>query len=499
MAEMNPIVQTLLQLIQLKQQDEALAERKAQQEAENQFRMEQLSQAEQDRNLQRKHQDILEQIEFGKLRQATEEKFREQVAGGLRKVQGYEEFVPGRLGRTEEIPLDTQGSTILQFPNRRSVIAGREPNTRTVRLPNGHSIVVPMAKYDISQSGEESTTRFTPFTDQIIAGPSGKQVVEDVVSFPEAQEMKLKGLRDIIGLDVLKAGLITGAQETARQPGREYQAEQALSLREYQAERSTQLQQLRDKAAMERIEKQTAAQVTAAGLRSRNLDIAAQTAQQDIQGLEQDAKYGVIKLGNTLVHNQVRNGLRKQNLIPFDPKDAEGMQDAKNLEEVISTLKVIKPLLGTNMFGAWLASLKALPPGDPLKRYIDILTSRAPLLSNVFGIKGTQSDRDIANLLRGVATSTSTQADIDDKIRALESLLRINVLDTRLRGMSNKQKLDELLHFDFNPNVYNRPLIDAKGNALIDKEGNPITIFKQTSEGKWTAFDLKSRTWEDID
>jgi hypothetical protein len=472
MAEMNPIVQTMLQILQARQQDEELERRKQEDTARNQFAMEELKRAQDLQKYTQKRDDINFQLEKFKLEEGLRQQVREDIASGLRKPQGVQENTPRYQ--------------ISNLPTSRE-----RPPISEALLQRFPALAQPV-DYDL-QEEDIAQPPIVPNLSQLIQGPFGPVEVPDVVSYPERQAQKLAEGQQALGLGVLKAGATKRAEALAVQPTElEKIAKKAIEdrqLEEYKAENARALQELKDKAALERT------QVTASSRRA-SVGTTAQVAQEDIEGLAQDAKFGGVKLGSTNQHLKARSYLRNNGDIALEPADASGMQDGKNLQEVITALEQVQPKLGTNMFSAVMTAAKALRPDDPVRRAMNIITSRAPLLANVFGVKGTQSDRDIANILKGVGNSLSTQKDIAANIAALKSQLQVNVLDVRLRGMSNAQKGEELLHFGYNLNDFNRPITDTTGKPIIIN-GKPELTFKLHGD-RWTAYDPKSKNWEYI-
>lgn len=467
MAEMNPIIQTLIQLIQAKQNDEQLAQRKAEADAKNQFEMEQLA-----RQGVLDRATIAHQLATQKLAEAQTKSdfewknYRPAAAEGLVELQG-EDRLPAGV------------ATYL----RGSLVPGAVPYDLSTKEP--------FANRELTEGPEGS---FIPYSDQIAMGPLGPQLIQGVVPREKVRKQRLEDFNLQMGLDILKAGLTESAKVKAREPEVKAKADTQKEIEAYKAARAAQLEEIKAAHQMRLQEKRSATTLQAANIRksgTQNVD------NEYVDSLYEDAKFGRADLiGSTNPVQRAKIKLRQNDEIALSKKSADNIADINNLYEIVRLAEEIEPLLGEGITGSLGNAIKSAKPGTPLYEKGGALMAKTPLLSNVFGVKGTQSDRDIANLLKGLWGAFTTGNKLRENIKALKSQAKVS-FDIQTKGMSNFQKLETLKYFGFNPENFNE-VVTLDGKVLKDKNGTPHTRFR-IKDNEWSAFNPKTRNWEVVD
>jgi hypothetical protein len=444
MAEMNASVRVMLQLLEAKQQEAQLEQRKVEADTQHKQFQEQLKATIEERKADRDRQNLLDKIASTKLKMDAAQEFKNRVMAGTERMQG-------QLGPDQSIPTSQSGPI------------------QSAEIP--------------SPQGRQSI----PFQEQIVPTPVGDVNIpsDSIISYDESLQRKLTEMFMQSQGKAREAGLVTQAQEQARQPGRialeTLKGGSAKDLADYRAKQALDLAEINNAAAERRA-------IIAANSRRQGSNTALTAQQQDIDAYENDARYGVIKLGSTNPQMKARTQLRSKELVPLDPDAAKGIVDVKNLEETINLLKQIQPLLSEGPTGSVTNWVKTQVPGNKLYDLAGAITAKTPLMSNIFGVKGAQSDRDITNLLQGIFSPSTTGSKLKNNISKLEEQARISVLDVQMKGMSNYQKLDTLLHFGLDPVKYNRP---------INKAGDPL--FKQAEDGTWGYYNPSTNKYRRIE
>jgi len=425
MPEINPIIQTLLQLIQAKQEDERLKTQKEDAQAQRQFQMENLKAAIEQNKAEREHQKTLENLQITELREAIANKFREQVAGNLRKVQGIE-TIP------QSIPT-YQPSNII-----------KPQGPRSITLPNGQVIQVEMPRMDVPpEAMAQPPSEFKPFSTQIINGPLGPQPVEDVVNFPEFSQGQNELLKQRISLDVSKAGLISQVQEAAKRPNIEAQIigrENVANIGAEQREATA----AANRESAERIAGiRSAATLEAAKMRAKSAKVSDSSALEDMAS---SVALGELKLpaGNNGI--AVNHILKAQGYKVFEPaKFAKigGVQELISLADRVE--KQIVPLLAKSGLGAMVKNAQVMAgiPTD-LRNKINTIRLDALTAAKSKGLVGSLSDRDMQAALDKLADPNTTQKQGLDRVRILRNTIMQDLTNNIFNGIPDRQVIDIL-------------------------------------------------------
>lgn len=431
MAGTNPITQALIELLRMRQDEEALAQRKTESEEERKFRLDQLNEAVRQNEAENAISRSNAALNAAKIRQEIADEARKQIAGGLRKSQGY------------------------------TTISDRIAPYFRSNLPPGH---VP---YDISDEDLATPqSRFQPFSEQIVETEIGPVLLNDVVSFPEFQEQKFKALRDEIGLDVLKSSLVTQAQEAARRPNIQAQ----IAGREGVAQISA--NQRENTAAANRISQENialwrnAAMLEAARIRRTATTDADKASAEDLADSAYLATIGKVDLvGSSNAVLKQRGLIRSMGRIPFGAKDKANLDLDRTARSILEDVNGLSQKLSSTGGGVLTTGLKSLIPGTDLYNSIKNLQGRAARVAEIYGERGRKSEGDIMRALGTMMSAWITRKQAQTNLGKLQRDFDNNLLNVSLRGMPDEQRIENLLLSDFDPTL----IMVQSGNQLLRK------------------------------
>lgn len=478
MPELNPIVSTLLQLIDAKQQDAALAQRKNEADDQMAFNHEQLANTLEERRLERKRQEAEDAIQHAKLKIDFTRQAKADVQTGLTPLQGREGVQPS-------------------VPDWQSQMG--QGQNRTIQLPNGQSIEVPMPTMDTSVS--QPARSFLPYQDQIVDTPLGPQGIpsNQFVSYDEAQQRKFTQAQRDMGLDVLKAGLTSQVQEQAKGP----------NLRATNQARID------------------AAQVTATGAGERNQVTI--TANKEIQGMRDATAFAVARIraasANTkLASNPIYedtatktalgqakmpagnagmivNSIHKKlGYVSFDPTRLDkvaGMQQLSNVLDRLGTEFI--PLLADTKIGGLIENAKVNVgfPSDLSNKSAQMKLESVSIAKSK-GLVGNPSDKDTGIAINTFADPKTTKVQGLDKIRVARQTISNELSTNALRGVNDKQAIDILTQPGMNNAIYLIYAKDSKGKFVTDENGY-VPKYTQKEDGTWGVFNPVTNKYKRIE
>ena len=476
MPDINPIVQTLLQLIEAKHNDAQLAQRQKEAADQLAFNQEQFKATLEERKLERKRQEVEDLIQHAQLQQAATRQFRGDVASGLVPVQGYKGLPPSvpdwqtQLGRGQ---------------------------TRVVQLPNGQSIEVPMPQMDTSVSLPEQSN--IPNNVQTTEGPVGPISIptNQMLTYEDAQKrMDAEALRKT-KWDVLTKGLEAQATEAARVP-RDTAANQA---RIDTANITATGANTRNTATINS-NQQIATDRNKTAITVANINKSAKvTLDTDtVNDMSNSVALGETKLPSGNTGFAVNTALKDQGLVVPDVATAKKVPFAQTMLNLADRIESkIIPQLATTPGTAWVKGVLTNQTAFPTELYneykamgIDATTSARDA-----GEKGNFSNSDIGRAWDALTSPGITQTQATERLGILRSKIYNKLLNEHLGGLPDKQKIMMLQKYNFEPSSI--PALDSKGSPIIiNNKILPKFVFGQKS-GTWGVYNPQKKAYEGVD
>lgn len=482
MAEMNPIVQVMMQLIEQKQRDEQLKNQEDRDKAEAQFRMEQLGLAQQ----QHKAELTLRQAESAR----EVSKIREEIASRRRSEFGKEGT--RRVAGFESIPQTVPTYQQSNLPGTRSAPPINEAILQ--RYP-ALSQFVP---YDINQQDTaQPQPTFKPFDTQISESEFGPIFTEGVVPYDELRSRAQAELWDKAKFDALSKGLETRVTEAAKRPNIERQIEGRTEVANIAASQRETTANL-DRTSRENIARWTNATRESVARRnltnSKNIDSDAITTRAMSNALgETELPAG--NQGTLVLDTQKKLGYKSVGKLKFDKiKTTLSFLDTINRvqEEVV-------PLLADTQPTAVLkgAVVKLGYPSE-LKNKVEPYKLELQQKARQGGVVGNMSDRDAQASMDKVMNPTTTKQQGLDRLRISREVISKDLTNNLLVGLPDKQVIELLTQPGLNFDISSIYAIDSKGKFLKDS-GQYVPKYVQREDGAWGVYNPTTNKYRRIE
>jgi len=473
MPEMNPIVAVALQLLQQKQQEEELAQRKAESDERLKLDQEQFQQSKAQMGLMEKYRQAQMALDQFKVEDEIKSRYRQEVAAGTRNPQGV-----------RGVPKYQTGN----LPTSRDSSGIREELLK--RFP----VLAQPIEYDIT--GEDIQAPISPATKQILEGPFGLIEVDDLVSYPESQQRKENEMRRGINLDALKALATESAKVQARAPEKaaDREAQAALRIQQDAAAQDRLTQQLE---SQERIAgSRNAATITAAAIRAKGAKVADDSS---LQPMIESVYLGRL---NYLPGNNgraVTGGIKQ---LGGSVPNLVNVNKVPNTTAMLSIADRIKteiiPLLATNEASAKLkGTVSKVWPTDLANKFAQIELD-ATTQAREAGEKGNFSNTDIGRALHALSDPGITQLQALDRLNTLNNKIYSKLQNEYLAGLGDKQRIDILQkRFQIDPSSI--PAVSTTGRILKTKEyPNGAPKYLQDEQGNWAVLNTSKSSGENL-
>lgn len=462
---MNPIVAVALQLLQQKQQEEELSQRK--QEAVERLKLdeEQLKQVSERFKIENATRQKQFELDKFKVEDALRSKYREDIASGARKPQGLPSssatYQPGNL------PVQKDTSNL--------------PPELVSRFP----VLAQPVEYDLQQQDIQPGP-ISPYAVQQLQGPFGQLSVEDVVTYPEMREQKLNEAQQALSIKGLESLITTKAQEEAKRPNIEAQIAGRENVAQIAADQRAATAATNRESAERIAGSRNAVTLEAARIRSTGNKVSG--SDEMLSNIADSVILGETKLpaGNNgiAIHNSIKSMgyvIPDQALVKKVPYAGTMLNIAKRIEDDII------PKLATNPTGAkWTGIITNIWPTD-LAALIKTMGIDATTAAREAGEKGNFSNTDIGRAFDALTSPGITQEQAKKRLLDLRDKVYDKLIRENLGGLPEKQKLLLLQKYELDPT-----------SIQIKVNGNRLKKYKRDTEGNFYVYSSKTNDYEEV-
>jgi hypothetical protein len=440
MPGMNPIIATLVKLIEAKQQDATLAQRKSESDAENSFRMEQVKHLQDalahEKDVAKAH------IEFqhATARQAVAEQFRREAAAGTQEVDTM-----------QGLPQQTGFQDVMQ-PGEKVPYVSQQP---TFGAPSE-----------------------IPFGTQIADSEFGPVTVKGVVPYEKMLSRHVTQAQLEAGIKALTAGM----EAQAKLPSQlALENRKGANAREVANINQTGRETISDNqiASQERINgSRNATALAVAQIRAKGQSVKDTAA---LSPIVESVYLGETKVpvGNNGI--AVIRGIKSLGGAVPDPTLLKKVPYVNTMLDIANRVEAMIPKLATNQAGAKIkGAVTAVWPTDLANEY-KTMGIDATMAAREAGEKGNFSNTDIGRAYAALIDPGITQEQAKLKLNVLRTKIYNKLMDESLAGLGDKQKLAILGKYNINPETI--PIKTSQGTK-------PRYIFGQKTQ-TWGVYDSK--------
>jgi len=339
-------------------------------------------------------------------------------------------------------------------------------------------------------------------------------------SYAGMQQQKVNQARALGGVTAETAGAITTAVQKAEEPFDVTKSERALKqateveaakakdarlLKEQADKTAKELQTQRDAAALERVNKTNEGRRAAAGIGAAARMYAADKSHAvDQEAVTNNAIIHATGQGGAPLNNTTNKPekliLNKLGLVEFAAKDATKLKEVHAMDPLYDEMRNFVKELPETQAGAMGQKLIGAIPTTMVANFNAKIRGVSGNVSKTMGGEsGKLAEGDVDRALGLLVKGGITKEQAIDRITFFEQNTKSKVSDQILGGQNDKQKLLNLLTYDFDPNKFNKPVMIG-GKGFKKKDGTLHTIFeKDPEDGEWRAFDPKAKGYVRVD
>lgn len=482
MPEMNPIVAVALQLLQQKQQEDELVQRKSEAEADTRFRIEQLKQASDQFRLQHDLALARAKMEESKIREEIgSRRFKEFGEEGTRRVEGIE-TIP------QSVPKYQQGV----LPR------GRELGGIQEALLQKFPALAQMVPYDINQQDTtQPGTSFQPFDTQISESEFGPIFTKGAIPRNELVQRNRAEAWDKAQFDALAKELETRVTEAAKRPNIEAQ----IAGREKVATINAEQREATAKANRESQERiagsRNATTIAAARLRAKGAKI---QSDEDLNPIVESVYLGETKVppGNNGI--AVTRSVKELGGSVPNKANVDKVPYTRSLLSVADRIeKEIIPLLADTQVAAKGKGVLSKVWNTELANKFAQIELDATTQAREAGEKGNFSNTDIGRALHALGDPGIPKDQGMDRLNTLLNKIYSKLENEYLGGLKDPQKIAILKRFDFDPSSI--PAVNDVGRIIKTAQypkGIPKYVWGEKSQ-TWGVFDPKLGTYRKVE